>query len=84
MVQAVVDGSGGVEWGFHANGFIIDDDDTFLVGSVRCSMHKLPYKTPRGPVKNCMSAGSGVVSVPMSLHPHPSPTRESILMHEKG
>ena len=39
---------------------------------------------PRVPVKNRTAAGSGVASVPLNLHPHPSPTREPIRMHARG
>ena len=79
-----MDGSGGVGWRFHADGFIVDDDDAFFIVIVLACVHKLAPKTPRMPVNNHTAACSGVASVPSNWRPPPYPTREFILTYERG
>ena len=79
-----MDGAGGVRWRFHADGFIVDDDDAFFIVIVLACVHKLAPKTPRVPVNNHTAACSGVASVPLNWRPPPSPTREFILTYERG
>ena len=56
----------------------------FIIVTVLPCVHKFTTITPRVPVNNSTAAHREVASLPMNCHPHPSSTRESILLYARG